>query len=1012
MQRFQLIFVIFFILINGISAQSISYGNGVVIRKYTQENGLSQNSIRDLVIDQNNFCWIASEMGVTRFDGKSFKNYSSDLMDSVSSNRFVLFSKTSKGLYVTNLDYQTLKINVDDKNIIPAPKRFAEGLFLGNNGKFINPAKTKLHPFVKNTISSYSNETPVYSSTFVESDSSGYFYSGNNLIYFKGKDYSIISNKAELSGEYDFYEGNKYFLIKNTGYELYIDGKLVKSGIKIPNINNSFYKVNKESLETDYIIQSRHLSPNYYVDSLNNIYEIKITVDNNVYLEKIFDRLPIKLINVIHFDKENDQYFIGTSAAGLYIVKKSLFLNLADDAVLDGAIYYQYQYNDTTIFTKNLLISKKKTYVFPYDSFRDLRYSFKCQDKYYAVTSKAILKINSLEGNVPETVYNFDYYVSNAHYDSSNHILNVFSVNGWLELNIPELTVKKQVLFENKFIIYGFTSILKDTFLCYTNKGLKWYDRKSNHFFKTILPSSIIRSAYYSSPDNLWVTTYGNGFFLYRKGVLVRLPDGPRNALKSAHAIFNDNKGHFWITTNNGLYKVKIKELLDYALGKSENVYYYLFDRSDGIITTEFNGGIIPKSYLLMPDSTLSLPSMQGVIWFNPFKTKVCVPKAPIFISEIYYNNKIYRGDPFDIQLNYGDAKQIKIKIVSPYFGNPLNIALEYSINDDPIYFEINQDGFITFNNMAYGEHSITVKKKGINSDDSTHRLSFRIHIKPPFYRTALFYGLMAACLLLIIIFIVKRRIKSLKAESEKLEQVVKERTMTLSETIKSLEISEKALEEGNNLRENIIAMILHDLRSPLRFLTTISNDLYKKFDYDDREIYRKKLFDLKVNTFSILNYSENFFTWANSQRDGFTINETSFNLSKLFYDIDEFYTDISKQNKNRLIIEYPEFEIRSDYNILSLIVRNLIDNANKNTQNGIISLKSYCVNNSVIIEISDTGKGLSEQEKEMFTNVITQKLNSGFGNVLILSLLPLIKGKLKVESTLNVGTVFIIKLG
>ena len=1003
MQR-SLILLMYLLASIVVVAQSISNHNGIIIKRYTQEDGLPQNSVRDLIIDKNNFCWIASEMGLTRFDGKSFKNYSSDVIDSVYTNRFLLFTTNGNDLFVTNADQQTLKINVEEKNIIPAPKLTDAEVFMGHNGRLINLKKTKLPPYIRQVIRDPSQKAPLYN--YAESDNSGYFYSAGNLIYFNSEEYRVLSNTGNAYGEFDFYEGNKYYALTSTGYILYINGKLILDNIQIQDINGKTLKRGSSG----YFIRHKRNSPNFYIDAFNNVYEIKIAADYSVYLEKIFDQLPIKLINTILHDKDNNQYFIGTATTGLYIVKKSAFTNPIGEENIDRSVYQQYLYNDSTILSKNFLVRKNKTLQLSFDLFKGHRYAFKANNYYYIVTSSEILRTRSLESGQVENIYQFEYYVSNASYDSTNSTLNVFYENGWIDLNVPDFTVKKETLYTEKLSSYGLIPLTKDTFLCFTNKGLKWYNKPKNHFFKEVLPTSTIRSAHYSSPDNLWITTYGNGFYLYRKEKLIRFPDGPRNALKSAHAIFNDQKGHFWMTTNDGLYKVKIKDLLDYALEKRDDVYYYVFDRSDGLVTNEFNGRTIPNAFLLMPDSTLSLPTIEGLIWFNPYKTETSEVTAPIFISDIYYNNKIYTGNPFDIQLNYENAKQIKIRVVSPYFGNPQNIGLEYSINGEPIYFKIDQDGFITFNNISHGEYKITIRKKGI-SIESGETLTFKLVIKPPFYQTALFYFIVIGVLLSLIIFSVKRRIRSFKEQSEKLEQVVKQRTLDLTSTIERLETSEKALEEGNNMRENIIAMILHDLRSPLRFLTTISNHLYKKYDTANKDDFRNKLLNLKVSTFSILNYSENFFAWASSQRDGFTINKTFFNLSKLLYDIEELYTDVIIQNNNQLIIEDCPVEIHTDYNILSLVIRNLIDNANKNTENGIIKVTYYNKGSDIIIEISDTGKGLTEEDIRHFTKVMTQKVNSGFGSILILSLLPMINGEIKVESVIGKGTIFSIIL-
>ena len=49
--------------------------NGYAIQHFTDENGLPQNSINDLLFDKNGYLWLASQVGLIRFDGNAFDLY-------------------------------------------------------------------------------------------------------------------------------------------------------------------------------------------------------------------------------------------------------------------------------------------------------------------------------------------------------------------------------------------------------------------------------------------------------------------------------------------------------------------------------------------------------------------------------------------------------------------------------------------------------------------------------------------------------------------------------------------------------------------------------------------------------------------------------------------------------------------------------------------------------------------------------------------------------------------------
>ena len=69
---------------------------GYTIQHFTDENGLPQNSINDLLFDNDGFLWLASQVGLIRFTGSSFKLYYPDDKPVMESN-IGLLGKDAKG---------------------------------------------------------------------------------------------------------------------------------------------------------------------------------------------------------------------------------------------------------------------------------------------------------------------------------------------------------------------------------------------------------------------------------------------------------------------------------------------------------------------------------------------------------------------------------------------------------------------------------------------------------------------------------------------------------------------------------------------------------------------------------------------------------------------------------------------------------------------------------------------------------------------------------------------------
>src|ERR1700743_1754841 len=80
--------------------------NGYSVQHFTDENGLPQNSINDLLFDKNGYLWLATQVGLVRYDGGSFKRYYPNDKPAMESN-ITLLGKDDKGsVYFQTIDHE------------------------------------------------------------------------------------------------------------------------------------------------------------------------------------------------------------------------------------------------------------------------------------------------------------------------------------------------------------------------------------------------------------------------------------------------------------------------------------------------------------------------------------------------------------------------------------------------------------------------------------------------------------------------------------------------------------------------------------------------------------------------------------------------------------------------------------------------------------------------------------------------------------------------------------------
>ena len=254
--------------------------------------------------------------------------------------------------------------------------------------------------------------------------------------------------------------------------------------------------------------------------------------------------------------------------------------------------------------------------------------------------------------------------------------------------------------------------------------------------------------------------------------------------------------------------------------------------------------------------------------------------------------------------------------------------------------------------------------------------------------------ALVGLAMLVLIVALVQIWLKLRKQRKE-------ERTMA--------EQSAQALMQTGNLREKLFALVIHDLRSPLRFLTMLAGDLHDNHSGYSQEEIKERMYWIKKGTQDVYNFSEDFLLWVTSQRDNFSIARRQIRLKPLLQEIYDFFLEQVQQKGNSLSYQAHEDLITwSDPHILITIIRNLVDNANKYTDRGKIVLNAYEKEAQLFISVSDTGMGMSPKQIEYFLHQVNlDKVDSGsqLGHKFVFDLTRRLNGAVSIDSVEGHGT-------
>jgi len=277
-----------------------------------------------------------------------------------------------------------------------------------------------------------------------------------------------------------------------------------------------------------------------------------------------------------------------------------------------------------------------------------------------------------------------------------------------------------------------------------------------------------------------------------------------------------------------------------------------------------------------------------------------------------------------------------------------------------------------------------------------------------------IFYALLAALAIVstFLILIYLKRNSSLKYAQE-----LEEKNIKIELQNEAFQEQTKYLENVNNVKDKLFSIISHDLKDSLSSINSFI-DLLK-----DGSLTRAEFDNLipelseNANNASLLLF--NLLNWSKSQMQ-------SLKPSPSLFDVQEVFEDKIKLVDQRLEskgIELVDHTLRdfayADRSMIEIVIQNLLANALKFSKRGDkITISNHISNGHCIISVADTGIGISKENMEKlfksnsFTTVGTNnEKGTGLGLSICKELVELNKGKIWVESTVNVGSTFYVQL-
>lgn len=233
------------------------------------------------------------------------------------------------------------------------------------------------------------------------------------------------------------------------------------------------------------------------------------------------------------------------------------------------------------------------------------------------------------------------------------------------------------------------------------------------------------------------------------------------------------------------------------------------------------------------------------------------------------------------------------------------------------------------------------------------------------------------------------------------------------------LSLEKEEMEKLNFTKDKIFTIISHDLRSPiasLQSLLTLLND-----DTIGKEDFKKATVGLEKQVFQLRNSLDELLTWSKAQLHGINPVPETINLRQAVVQVVSVLKTAARGKRIIITTQLDsELEVQCDPNMLHSILTNLVSNAIKFTPvGGAISISAEAREKEVLIQVEDTGVGISAENIKKILNpsilFTTRGTNNekgtGLGLAMCKEFVEKNSGKFEIRSEDGKGSRFIISL-
>jgi len=449
-----------------------------------------------------------------------------------------------------------------------------------------------------------------------------------------------------------------------------------------------------------------------------------------------------------------------------------------------------------------------------------------------------------------------------------------------------------------------------------------------------------------------------------------------------------DNQGLIWMSTKHNIF-----------VYHPSNETFQTFGAIDGV-SIELSIGATLKQ----KNGHLLFGGKNGFLSIDPTIIQQETEKPPVKISQLFINDTpIHFKDSTKLDAPIWEVNHFTLRHDENNFSLGLtcldyhtaNNYIEYQLGGyDNQWRKVGSEKLATYVNVPPGNYQFKTRGANYKGDWNPAGQSINIIIHQPWWQTWWFYTLGLMSLLGIALSIYRFQLNRQKNKQEA--------------------INLRALDA---LKTKLYANITHEFRTPLTLILGLAQQIQQKGLTADPTA---KAHTIRTNGERLLYLVNQLLDLRKLEVGQENLQLIQGNILFTFHRACDNFESLAESRNIKLLKNIPTAPIIMDFDEdkLNKIIYNLLSNALKFTNRGgkiIVAVKRD--NQQLLISIKDDGMGIAtEQLPKIFdrfyqTNEFATVHGTGIGLALTKELIQLMKGRISVNSIVNVGSEFTVFL-